>query len=130
MERKHIIITVIVGLLVLGVTIGIMYFAYNKKSSLPKETAKKIELKVGNYTLKYGKYKGQEVDYNPDSVQVHYKDVYLELTETMIIINDNKQTYKIEDNKIVSSSGIEYEVIANNKIRLLAGGGVEYEYQE
>ena len=129
MDKKQIGMLAIIGILVIALTVGITYFLLKPKSESKSSINNKSEIKVGNYTIKYGKYVGVSEEYNPDTDSVDKKEVYLTLTETMIKIDDNTQTYKVVENKIITSSSLEYEVIGNNRIMLLAGGGVEYKYE-
>ena len=56
--------------------------------------------------------------------------VYIEITNTMIKKDGSALTYSIKGDKLNTGNGLEYEVIANNKIELLVGGGIIYEYNE
>lgn len=136
MDKKQIGIIVVIGVIAFAITMGIMYLQSNKSSTNTNtentSSTKKVtntEIKVGNYTIKYGKYKGVEEEYDPDNDIMNKKNVFVEITETMIKTGDYSETYIISGNKLVTSNRIEYEVIENNKIVLLAGGGIEYEYQ-
>ena len=127
MSKKEIGIIILIGFVIFLITIGIMYMALNNNSKVQnKDSMEKIT--VGNYTINFGKYKGIEEEYNPGTESMNKKEVFLEISQTMIK-NGNSETYEIKNNKLVISSGIEYQVLANNKIELLVGGGIIYEYQ-
>ena len=132
MEKKQIVIVILIGFVTILLTLGIMYAILNLKnnnSNSNSTRSNKNQIKVGNYTVNYGKYIGIEKEYAPDTDTVTEKNVYLELTNTMIKISNNIQTYTIIGNKLVTSNKLEYEVIGNNRIQLLVGGGITYEYQ-
>ena len=128
MNKKQIGILVGVGIIAFAITIGVIYFMTNKNDSGNKKGTK-TEIVVGNYKLKYGKYKGVSEEYDPDSDKMNQETLYIEITDTMLKSGDHNETYTIKGNKIVTSNNIEYEVTANNKLVLLAGGGVEFNYE-
>ena len=68
----------------------------------------------------------QVVEYNGKVIKTESK---MELTKKEIKVNSYKSTYSVKGNKLITSSGIEYEVFDNNKLRLLAGSGIEYRYE-
>ena len=132
MSKKEISIIILIGVVIFSLTIIIMYLISNNKTHNNKSESKndtKI-LTVGKYKVSYGKYKGVEEEYDPETENTNKKDVFLEISKTMIKSGDHNETYTIKNYKIVTSNGLEYEVIGNNKLELLVGGGIIYEYQE
>lgn len=135
MDKKQIVLITIVGLVIISLTIGVMYKISNKDNNFKgngktEEKQRINEINVGNYTIKYGKYKGVIEEYNPDTETMDKEIVYIEITNTMIKKDGNALTYSIKGDKLNTGNGLEYEVIANNKIELLVGGGIIYEYNE
>ena len=132
MSKKEISIIILIGVVIFSLTIIIMYLISNNKTHNNKSESKndtKI-LTVGKYKVSYGKYNGVEEEYDPETENTNKKDVFLEISKTMIKSGDHNETYTIKNYKIVTSNGLEYEVIGNNKLELLVGGGIIYEYQE
>ena len=129
MSKKQIVILVGIGLFVILITMGLVYFITNKDNSSSKKKDNKTEIVVGKYKVKYGKYKGISEEYDPDTETLNKDEVLIEITDNKIITLDITQSYKIEGNKIVTAGGVEYEVVGNNKLILLAGGGVELNYE-
>ena len=104
------------------------------------EEESKQGLKVGNYTLQYGKYKGQEAQY--DLTGVVNWDVTIELKQdgTYTITSSNQQmqgnssgTYTVGklagSDAILLDTGGGYGVLANNQLSVLAGSGATFTYQ-
>ena len=133
MSKKEIIILVVVGVLCFifsfNLTIGTKNSGNKPKKDETKEVKKKEEtksedkkeenvLKVGNYTLQYGTYKGVE------PTEEGNKEVKLTLTKDGI----NYEEYTVKDNKIYIENIPFYEVTGNNKLLLMAGSGIEYEF--
>ena len=129
MSKKQIGILVGTGVFVIIITIGVFYFISNKELKSKNNKEEITDITVGDYNLKLGKYKGIVEEYDYDNDKMNQNTVYLELTDTMIKTDGRSDTYTIKGNKLVTSSNLQYEVIANNKIVLLAGGGVEYSYE-
>ena len=91
-----------------------------------KETKEDNVLKVGVYTLNYGKYKGTEDYYNQDTGKTEKKEKTIILTKETI----NNEKYEVKDNMLYVNGYSLYEVKGNNKLYLLAGSGVEYNYEK
>lgn len=89
MDKKQIVLITIVGLVIISLTIGVMYKISNKDNNFKgngktEEKQRINEINVGNYTIKYGKYKGVIEEYNPDTETMDKEIVYIEITNTMI----------------------------------------------
>ena len=69
MSKKEFLILIIVFLSVIAISALSIYFIFNKDES-PKISN---VLKVGDYTLQYGQYKGIEKEYNADTQTVEKK---------------------------------------------------------
>ncbi len=81
-------------------------------------------IKAGNYTLAYGKYKGYETDYDHEAKKVIKKPIYAELKKNEIIIKGISTKFKVKENKLYVKKRVMYEVVGNNRLLMLAGGGV------
>ncbi len=86
-------------------------------------------IKAGNYTLECGKYKGYETDYDYASQKPFDKEIIATLTKKEIIINGIAEKYKVKGNKLYIGKQEMYEVTGNNKMLMLAGGGVKFEHE-
>ena len=124
MSKKQIIILIVVFFSVIFISTISMYFLFNSN----RNNRTKIDnvLKVGTYTLNYGQYKGYEEEYNYDTETVEKKEITLNLSKTEI----NNQTYEVKGTALYVNGYEMYQVVANNKIRLLAGSGVDFEYEK
>lgn len=132
MSKKEIIILVVVGILCFifsfNLTVGTRKDVEEPKKDETKEVEKKEDtkkedkkeevLKVGSYTLQYGTYKGVE------PTEEGKKEVKLTLTKDGI----NYEEYEVKDNNIYVENLPMYEVTGNNKLLLMAGSGIEYEF--
>lgn len=126
MSKKEIIILVIVFLLVVSISTVSIYFIINKKpSGNSADNPTNSVLKVGKYSLEYGTYKGTESEYNPDTEKVEKKEIKVVLSNNKI--NDTK--YEVKGTSLYVNGYEMYKVIANNKMELLAGEGVELVYE-
>ncbi len=126
MSKKEIIILVIVFLLVVSISTVSIYFIINKKpSGNSDDNPTNSVLKVGKYSLEYGTYKGTESEYNPDTEKVEKKEIKVVLSNNKI--NDTK--YEVKGTSLYVNGYEMYKVIANNKMELLAGEGVELVYE-
>ncbi len=72
MSKKEIIILIIVFLLVIVISALSIYYIFNK--SYDEGSKNSNILKVGEYTLRYGKYKGVEEEYNVDTAAIEKRD--------------------------------------------------------
>lgn len=100
-------------------------------------------LKVGNYSLKYGKYKTNTSQYTDDKGVVNYEVTitlrndgkYILKSSNKDILKDSNGTYKILDdlngltNVIELSNGSIYTVTANDSFSMPAGAGSIFTYQ-
>lgn len=127
MNKKQIIIILIVGIVTFLLTTALTYEILSNKDKIL--SSDETVLQLDKYTLKYGKYKGIEEAYNQDNGKIIKTESKMELTKTEIKVKSYKSTYSVKGNKLITSSGIEYEAFGNNKIRLLAGSGIEYTYE-
>ena len=114
MGKKEILLISLIGLVIFLLSIIVTYNLISNDNK--SDNSNKII--VGNYSLDIGTYKGEEVEYDSR------KEVFLELSRDKI----NSEDYIIKGNKFYVNNQEMYEVIADNKILLLAGGGIEYEY--
>ena len=96
-----------------------------------KEDTKKEEdyLTVGKYKLKYGTYKGINKQYDETTGKTKDVEMTLELTKTKITTNGVSNSYVTKsDGYIYINNTQMYEVTGDNKMTLLAGAGVEFEF--
>lgn len=130
MSKKQIVILCIVGVCVtLIFTIGA--FLVTKNSNTKEENKVSTKLKVGQYELEYGIYIGEESEYNSDTGKVEKKEIKLELNnDNSYTINGTKTTFTIIKDKLYVDGNEMIEVTDNNKLTLLAGSGVEFNYKE
>lgn len=101
--------------------------SYNCEAKTVK-TQKEV-IKAGGYTLKCGRYKGYETYYDYENKKVKTKEVFATLTKNEIIINGISTQYSIMDNKLYVNNRVMYEIIGNNKLLMLAGGGIIFKYE-
>lgn len=75
MSKKEILILIIVFLSVIVIAALSMYFIFSKTT----DESSKISnvLKVGDYTLRYGQYKGIEEEYTADTQTLEKKEIIL-----------------------------------------------------
>ena len=75
MSKKEFLILIIVFLSVIVIATLSMYFIFNKTT----DESSKINnvLKVGDYTLRYGHYKGIEKQYTADTQTLEKKEIIL-----------------------------------------------------
>ena len=121
MSKKEFLILIIVFLSVIAISALSIYFIFNKDES-PKISN---VLKVGDYTLQYGQYKGIEEEYNADTQTLEKKEIILNLSKNKI----NDEFYELKGMSLYINGYEMYKVIANDKIKLLAGEGVDFEYE-
>lgn len=123
MNRRQILLLIIVFLVVVLISALVVYGILNKKPGANTKDSK--TLTVGEYTLKYGRYKGFEEEYNTDTETVEKKAITVNLAKDKI----NDTFYEVRGMSLYVNGYEMYTVIANNKLRLLAGSGVELEYE-
>ena len=121
MSKKEFLILIIVFISVIAISALSIYFIFNKDES-PKISN---VLKVGDYTLQYGQYKGIEEEYNADTQTLEKKEIILNLSKNKI----NHEFYEVKGMSLYINGYEMYKVIANDKIKLLAGEGVDFEYE-
>ena len=121
MSKKEFLILIIVFISVIAISALSIYFIFNKDES-PKISN---VLKVGDYTLQYGQYKGVEEEYNADTQTLEKKEIILNLSKNKI----NDEFYEVKGMSLYINGYEMYKVIANDKIKLLAGEGVDFEYE-
>ena len=98
-------------------------------SSFLKQNKQHCQVKVENYTLACGIYKGYETVYNNDTQKTMKKEVIAILGKNTITINSITSKFKIKNNKLYVNGYEMYEVIGNNKFHLLAGGGIYFNHE-
>lgn len=121
MSKKEFLILIIVFISVIAISALSIYFIFNKDES-PKISN---VLKVGDYTLQYGQYKGIEEEYNADTQTLEKKETILNLSKNKI----NDEFYEVKGMSLYINGYEMYKVITNDKIKLLAGEGVDFEYE-
>ena len=121
MSKKEFLILIIVFISVIAISALSIYFIFNKDEN-PKISN---VLKVGDYTLQYGQYKGVEEEYNADTQTLEKKEIILNLSKNKI----NDEFYEVKGMSLYINGYEMYKVIANDKIKLLAGEGVDFEYE-
>lgn len=127
MSKKEILVLIIVFLSVIIISSLSIYFIFNNNHGKNTDESSKISnvLKVGDYTLRYGQYKGIEKEYNADTQIVEKKEIILNLSKYKI----NDEFYEIKGMSLYINGYEMYKVIANDKIKLLVGEGVDFEYE-
>lgn len=121
MSKKEFLILIIVFLSVIAISALSIYFIFNKDESSKISNV----LKVGDYTLQYGQYKGIEEEYNADTQTLEKKETILNLSKNKI----NDEFYEVKGMSLYINGYEMYKVITNDKIKLLAGEGVDFEYE-
>lgn len=121
MSKKEFLILIIVFISVIAISALSIYFIFNKDESSKISNV----LKVGDYTLQYGQYKGIEEEYNADTQTLEKKEIILNLSKNKI----NDEFYEVKGMSLYINGYEMYKVIANDKIKLLAGEGVDFEYE-
>ncbi len=86
------------------------------------------ELKVGNYTIKYGTYIGYETLYDPSGNETVKHTVIIKQDGT-ITHNGNSGKYTVSGNYIKGNSGMPFKVTGNNQFTLEASEGINFTYQ-
>ena len=89
----------------------------------------KVCIKADGYTLECGKYKGYETDYNHETKKPFKKLVTAEIGKNKITINGITTKLKVKGNKLYIKKTEMYELIGNNKLLMLAGGGIVFEHE-
>ena len=127
MSKKEFLILIIVFISVIAISALSIYFIFNNNHEKNTDESSKISnvLKVGDYTLRYGQYKGIEKEYNADTQTVEKKEIILNLSKYKI----NDEFYEIKGMSLYINGYEMYKVIANDKIKLLVGEGVDFEYE-
>ena len=127
MSIKQIILLIVVFFSVLLFSTLLSFIVFSSiGDSSSKSSSNDNVLKVGKYTLNYGKYVGYETDYDDSTKKVEKKEKSFILTKDKI----NGEKYEVNGNKLRVNQFDLYEVVGNNKISLLAGEGVDYEYEK
>ena len=124
MNIKKVIILIVIFILTLLFSSLLSYFILNHDKMIKPQSNNTIT--IGNYSLKYGNYVGYEEEYDYDNDKVEKKKKTILFTKDKI----NNDAYKINGNKLQVNGFDLYEVVANNKFILLAGEGVEFNYEE
>ena len=127
MSKKEILFLIIVFLSVIIISSLSIYFIFNNNHGKNTDESSKISnvLKVGDYTLRYGQYKGIEKEYTADTQTLEKKEIILNLSKYKI----NDEFYEIKGISLYINGYEMYKVIANDKIKLLAGKGIDFEYE-
>jgi flagellar basal body-associated protein FliL len=102
-------------------------------------------LQAGNYTLKYGTYKGTEYIYDVENIQtaevtitINQDGTYTLKSSNTSVVSNSSGTYKVEKSPYSGlggthilnlSAGNFYTIIANNTLQVPAGSGATYTYQ-
>ncbi len=94
-----------------------------------EDNTQKVCIKAGGYTLECGKYKGYEADYNHKTKKPFKKLVVAEIGKNKITINGITTKLKVKGNKLYIGKNEMYEIIGNNKLLMLAGGGITFEHE-
>ena len=94
-----------------------------------KDNTKINIIKTDKYTLEYGNYKGFEIDYDYAKQKAYQKEVHAILSKNKITINGISEKFKVKGNKLYINKTEMYEVIGNNKLLMLAGGGIIFEHE-
>ncbi len=88
----------------------------------------KDTIKVGKYTLHYGNYYCEYEEYEDGKLSMY--EATLELDEDEITIGDEDYDYTIEGDELKLEEGPTLRVTNNDRIRMEAGAGLEYNYME
>ena len=126
MSKKQIIILIIAFVSIVFISAISIYSLSNKNTTNnnPKDKTSKI-LEIGNYKLHYGNYKGIEKEYDNDTETITEKEIIFNLSKERI----NGEIYEVKGMSLYVNGYEMYKVIANDKVELLAGEGVEFVYE-
>ncbi len=125
MKKKTVIISavcvaVIVAIIIVLCVTGV--FNGNNNNGTSSEKSVKT-IKVGNYTLKLGKYKSLTSDKEDEPLLI-LEDGYWTYDDE----EDMKMEYTIGEKELLYSGHPFFLVTANDQIELEAGGGIKYAY--
>ena len=84
-------------------------------------------IKSENYTLECGTYRGYETDYDYKAQKPFKKEVIADISKNKITINGISEKFKVKGNKLYVGKTVMYEITANDKLLMLAGGGIIFE---
>lgn len=87
------------------------------------------KIKVKDFTVDCGKYRGFETTYNNDLQKVEKKEITAFFTKNTVTVNGITSKFKIKNNKLFVNGYEMYEVIDDNKILLFADGGVYFSHE-
>ena len=90
-------------------------------------TAKSCVIKAENYTLECGTYRGYETDYDYKAQKPFKKEVIADISKNKITINGISEKFKVKGNKLYIKKTVMYEITGNNRLLMLAGGGIIFE---
>lgn len=138
-SKKIITITIIIGIVLSFIAGFIVYnITLNGKSNPNDSSVTTSCLKAGNYTLQYGIYKGNNIEYEWDEntnqmIQVSQNEVVLKLnSDNTFEFEGKKYNFIIKDLNIVTEMNdmIKFEITGNNEINYLVGSGVKLNKKE
>ena len=124
MNKKQIIILIIVGLVIFIATFFGVYLQLTNDDGKPKETKKAVDnaIILKDYKVTYGTYVGVEKEYNDKTQAITSKNVKMNVSKDSI----NGEKYVVKDNSIYVNGYELYKVTNNDELKLLAGSGIEY----
>lgn len=140
MNKKEKLTLIAVGLMVFFIScfsVSLLMLSNNNKeegessnasTSSKPAPAKDGTIKVGKYTLHYGNYYCEYEEY--DDGKLIMKEAILELDEDEITIGDEDYEYAIEGDELKLKEGPILRVVKDDRIRVEAGAGLEYNYKE
>lgn len=94
------------------------------------ESAGDGALRVGGYALAYGNYIGYETDYDHDAQKTVQKEIRAILGRDEIVVNGIATKFTVRGNHLYVGEQAMYEAVGDNKLLLLAGGGVLFEHEQ
>lgn len=135
MNKKEILTLIATGLAVLLIS-GFSSFAIVASSggSDDPETDTSISddsLKVGNYTLHYGKYVGTSTEYDPDEDETITSEVTIVLKKDgEMVMGSTPKTYEIDGTRLKVDGSSIINVTNDDQFTLEAGAGIDFKYKE
>ena len=129
MNKKQILILIVVGLVIFLATFFGVYLLSSNDDGKPVE--KKVNnsrdgIVLKDYKLQYGTYIGNEKEYNDKTGAVTNKAVKMTVTKETI----NNEKYIVKGNSIYVNGYEMYVVTKDNQLKLLAGSGIDYKLEK
>lgn len=86
-------------------------------------------IKVADYILACGKYRGYELEYEPVAQKPCQKEIVAILHNDEITIKGISTKFKVKGNKLYVGNRAMYEITGDNKFTMSVGGGIVFEHE-